>query len=127
MITEVKYVEVNNLDFSLIIMIIGIIAIIISFFVKDSVKKLEKEVEELSFTMYQETSTLKRRLKTVEEELLIEGTKVSAPKKVAKPVIHEIIKNQVMELHRQGYSLLEISKRSSLTIEEVKMVIGGGK
>lgn len=127
MITEVKYVEVNNLDFSLIIMIIGIIAIIISFFVKDSVKKLEKEVEELSFTMYQETSTLKRRLKTVEEELLIEGTKVSAPKKVAKPVIHEIIKNQVMELHRQGYSLPEISKRSSLTIEEVKMVIGGGK
>lgn len=127
MLIEVNYVEVKSLDYSIIIMIIGIILIIVSFFVKDSVKKIEKEVEELSFTMYQETSTLKRRIKTVEEELLIEGTKVSVPKKVSKPVIHEIIKNQVMELHRQGYSLPEISKRSSLTIEEVKTVIGGGK
>ena len=127
MIIEAKYVEVNSLDYSIIIMIIGIILIIASFFVKDSGKKLEKEVEDLSFTLYQETSTIKRRLKTVEEELLIEGTKVSVPKKVSKPVIHEIIKNQVMELHRQGYSLPEISKRSSLTIEEVKTVIGGVK
>jgi hypothetical protein len=109
-------------------MVIGIILIIVSFFVKDSVKKMETEMEDLSFTLYQETSALKRRLKIVEEELLIETTKITPPaKQKTKPVIHEIIKSQVLELHKQGYSLLEISKRSSLTIDEVKSVIGGGK
>lgn len=120
--------EVNTMDFSIIIMIIGILLIVISFFAKDSRKKVESEVEELSFTLYQETSAIKRRLKVVEEELLIESTKITIPKKTpVKPVVHEIIKIQVLELHKQGYSLNEIIKRSSLTEEEVKYVLGGGK
>ncbi|MEK4486472.1 hypothetical protein MHH81_12900 [Psychrobacillus sp. FSL H8-0484] len=116
------------MDFSIIIMIIGILLIVISFFVKDSSKKVETEVEELSFTLYQETSAIKRRLKVVEEELMIESTKLTIPKKapIKKPIIHEIIKNQVLELHKQGYSLKDISIRSSLTVEEVKSVVGGG-
>jgi len=108
-------------------MIIGIILIGLSFLIKDSSKKVEAEVEELSFSLYQETSALKRRLKVIEEELLIESTKMTSPKKnTKKPVVHEIIKSQVLELHKQGYSLKEISTRSSLTIEEVQLVIGGG-
>ena len=115
------------MDLSIIIMILGVLLIALSFFIKDTSKKVETEVEDLSFTVYQETSALKRRLKVIEEELLIEPIN-SAPKKSAsavKPVIHEIIKSQVLELHKQGYSLKDISSRSSLTIEEVKSVIGG--
>ena len=116
------------MDFSIIIMIIGIVLIVISFFFKDSSKKVESELEELSFTVYQETSTIKRRLKVIEEELLIESTKVTTPSiNQTKRTIHDIIKNQVLELHKQGFSLNEISVRSSLTIDEVKYVIGGGK
>lgn len=116
------------MDFSVIIMIIGIVLIVISFFLKDSSKKVEAELEDLSLTVYQETSALKRRLKVVEEELLIEPTKVPfTVKKQATPNIHDIIKNQVLELHKQGYSLSEISARSSLTIDDIKYVIGGGK
>ena len=115
------------MDYSIIIMVIGIILVIVSFFVKDSVKKMETEMEDLSFTLYQETSAIKRRLKIVEEEILMETSKIILPvKQKTKPVIHEIIKSQVLELHKQGYSLREISKRSSLTIDEVKSVIGGG-
>lgn len=116
------------MDFSIIIMIIGVVLIAISFFFKDSSKKVESELEDLSFTVYQESNAIKRRLKVVEEELLIESTKVSIPlKKQMRPVIHDIIKNQVLELHKQGYSLKEISVRSSLTIDDIKYVIGGGK
>lgn len=115
------------MDFSVIIMIIGILLIGLSFLLKDSRKKVEAEVEELSFSLYQETSALKRRLKVIEEELLIESTKMTSPKKsTKKTVVHEIIRNQVLELHKQGYSLKEISTRSSLTVEEVQSVIGGG-
>lgn len=121
-------IEVNFMEFSIIIMIIGIVLIAISFFFKDSSKKVETELEDLSFTVYQETSSIKRRLKVVEEELLIESTKIQLPvKKQTKPIIHDIIKNQVLELHKQGYSLKEISTRSSLSIDDIKYVIGGGK
>jgi len=109
---------------SLIIMIVGIILIVLSFFIKDSNKKTEKEVEELSFSFYQETSALKRRIKIIEEELMIDQGK-PLPRAKAAPVIHEILKNQVLELHKQGYTLEEISVRSSLTIEQIKTVIGG--
>ncbi|MBD7943877.1 hypothetical protein MKZ20_11605 [Psychrobacillus sp. FSL K6-2684] len=114
------------MDFSIIIIIIGIILMALSFFIKDGSKKVEAEVEDLSFTLYQETSALKRRLKVIEEELLIDPIKTAPKKNVAtKPVVHAIIKNQVLELHKQGYSLKDISSRSSLTVEEVKSVIGG--
>lgn len=117
------------MDLSIIIMILGVLLIALSFFVKDASKKVESEVEDLSFTVYQETSALKRRLKVIEEELLIEPI-TTAPKKgttTVRPAVHEIIKSQVLELHKQGYSLKDISNRSSLTIEEVKSVIGGNR
>ncbi|RKJ29941.1 hypothetical protein D7X33_42060, partial [Butyricicoccus sp. 1XD8-22] len=60
------------MDFSIILMIIGIVCVVISFFLKDSSKKIEKDLEELSISIYQETNSLKRRLKVVEEELLLE-------------------------------------------------------
>ncbi|ACA41111.1 hypothetical protein ACE1MS_14690 [Lysinibacillus sp. fkY74-1] len=60
------------LDLSIILMIFGILLMIVSFFFKNSSKKVEKDVEELSISIFQETNNLKRRLKIVEEELLLE-------------------------------------------------------
>lgn len=60
------------MELSIILMIIGIFFIIISLFLRDSAKKVEKEVEELSISIFQETNQLKRRLKIVEEELMLE-------------------------------------------------------
>lgn len=64
--------EVKLLDLSIILMIVGILLIIASFFFKNSAKKVEQDVEELSISIFQETNNLKRRLKIVEEELLLE-------------------------------------------------------
>lgn len=41
-------------------------------FPKRFFKKVEQELEELSISIYQETNSLKKRLKIVEEELLLE-------------------------------------------------------
>ena len=60
------------MDISIILMGIGILCIIISFFLKDKTNALEKELEELSINAFQETNSLKRRLKIVEEELLVD-------------------------------------------------------
>ncbi len=124
------------MDLSLILIIVGIIIFIASFFVGNQSKQLEKDVEELSLNFYQETHQLKRRLKAVEEELLIEPQmtfgkqkkKVNLKEnaKVTIHGIHQILISQVMTLHKQGYNIDEISKRSSLTLEQIQAIISSG-
>ena len=146
------------MDASLIVMVIGIVLIILSFFIKDSSKKTERDLEELSISIYQETNSIKRRLKIAEEELLLEPNfKVQAPKVQAKPSpmatfqqvaeqvkaahamnesvqqaapktkpVNSILVSQVMELNRQGLSIEEISKRSTLTPEQIQGILSNG-
>ncbi|WP_350224343.1 hypothetical protein [Lysinibacillus sp. fls2-241-R2A-57] len=144
------------LDLSIILMIVGILLIIVSFFFKNSAKKVEQDVEELSISIFQETNNLKRRLKIVEEELLLEPEfqvkSNSAPNKMQNPKvqqvmqavqqaaqaskagqglpqtkpIHQIIVSQVLELNKQGLSVADISIRSNLTEEQVRQVIANG-
>lgn len=146
--------EVIDMDLSIILMILGILLILISLFMKNSTKKIEQDVEELSISIFQETNNLKRRLKMVEEELLLEPDfQVKSPKvqnhKVQqvmqavqhaashssiKPVqttqskkpIHQIIVSQVLELNKQGLAIPDISIRSNLTEEQVREVIANG-
>lgn len=133
------------MDYSIILMVIGVICIIISFFLKDTSKKLEQDLEELSLSIYQETNSLKKRLKIVEEELLLEPnftmkTTVSAkkPKESVPQAAHsqnksiaqkknyqvnEILVNQVIQLNKQGYPIEEISKMSTLTNAQIIAIL----
>lgn len=153
-----------------IIMSVGILIIIVSFFVKDRAQQLEKDVEDLSINIYQETNTLKRRLKIVEEELLVDpsfrvsaddATHTATPKATTiqkkspmetfqqvaaqvqaqkavkaytppmQPVqassnekpIHSILISQVLELNKQGLSIDEISKRSTLSHDQIHSIL----
>ena len=116
-----------------ILMILGLIAIVLSFFLKDGTKQTEKQLDDLSISVFQETNNLKKRLKIVEEELLLEPQfhvkKPSAMKSTTpsstKP-IHDILKSQVIALNKQGLSIDEISKRSTLTEEQVRYVLATG-
>ena len=144
------------MDASLIVMVIGLVFIILSFFIKDSSKKTEQDLEDLSISIYQETNSIKRRLKIVEEELLLEPNfKVQAPKAQVKPSpmatfqqvagqvkaaqaisqqqaatstkpVNNILVSQVIELNKQGLSIEEISKRSTLTPEQIQGILSNG-
>ncbi len=148
------------MDISLIVMGVGIFFIILSFFFKDPAKRLEKELEDLSINIYQETNGLKRRLKMVEEELLLEpnfkvqpAAKPKPPSQQAKPSpmttfqqvaaqvqaeqakknaqqptqkVHSILMNQVLELNKQGLTIEEISRLSTLPPHQVKQIIENG-
>lgn len=137
------------MDFSTILMIVGIICIVLSFFLKDNSKKVEKDLEELSISIFQETNAIKRRLKVVEEELLLEPSfqvkspKVSnefmeAYKQIAttkqaqmssiqtnsnKRPINEILVRQVIELNKQGYPIDQISKMSTLSEDQIMTIL----
>lgn len=107
------------MDIELILLGIGIICIILSFFIGNSRRNNEEEIENISISLHQETNQLKKRLKAIEEELMISvGPVTNEQRRKTKPV-HEIIINQILSLKAQGYSIPEIAKRSSLSNEEV--------
>ena len=115
------------MDLAIILLIIGLISTLASFFVGSSSSKHAEEIEKVSISLHQETHNLKKRLKVVEEELMIGVGHLSTPppknkKAMAKPV-HNIIVNQILSLHEQGYSIADIAKRSSLSTNEVLAVL----
>lgn len=142
------------MDISLIVMGVGIVLIILSFFLRDPAKRVERELEDLSINIYQETNNMKRRLKIVEEELLLEPNFKVQPQKPAQapqqspmetfqqvaaqvqaskvvkskpaPKVHSILISQVLELSKQDLTIDEISKLSTLPPEQVKSIIANG-
>ncbi|MEK4229940.1 hypothetical protein [Solibacillus sp. FSL H8-0538] len=147
------------MDLESILMIVGIFFIAVSLFFKDKAKKVENDLEDLSINIYQEANSLKRRLKIVEEELMLEPNfQVSSPKSVqikqqqsmdafqqvaaqvragqapqavplqpsATKPINSILVSQVIALNKQGLSIEEISKRSTLSAGQIQSILASG-
>ncbi|WP_237658446.1 hypothetical protein [Ureibacillus xyleni] len=109
---------------------------------------MEQELEDLSISIYQETNALKKRLKVVEEELLLEPNfNVKSPVSTKKQMdtykqqvptksfktsqtkqtqINEILVAQVIALNKQGYPIDEISKMSTLSNEQIQSILQNG-
>lgn len=130
------------MDVGLLLMAVGLVIIILSFFLKDPSKKVAKDVENLSMSIYQETNQLNKRIKALEEEMMVDTAvafkkgmtpSVTAAKKAYAPQatkhINPIILSQVLALNKQGLSITEIGTRSNLSEAEVIAVITehGGK
>ncbi|MBS4194688.1 hypothetical protein [Lederbergia citri] len=108
----------------IILLSLAVLLFVISFFQSDKVKVLEKEVEQLSMNMLQDHYLMKKRLKVLEEELLIGQSFINdSPKHEKTREPNEILKNHVLALYNQGLDIQQISKQSSLSVETVKDII----
>lgn len=108
---------------------LAIVLLIISFFSKDKVAKLEEDLEQMTITYMQDIYQLKKKVKILEEEFVIQDdpvppvkTKSLVTSNEVEP-IHEILKSQVLSLYSQGLSLDQIARQSSLTKEQTMSVI----
>lgn len=110
---------------------LAIILLIISFFKQDKVAKLEEDLEQMTITYMQDIYQLKKKVKILEEEFVIQDgpihTEPAKYKATLSPnerePIHKILKSQVLALYSQGLSLDQIAKQSSLTKEQTLSVI----
>ncbi|MEH6946193.1 hypothetical protein V7068_03830 [Bacillus sp. JJ634] len=108
---------------------LAIVLLLISFIKKDKVAKLEEELEQVTLTHMQDIFQLKKKVKILEEELLIQDEpnyrSTSIPYQPLSTIqpINEIIKSQVAALYHQGRSLEQIEKQSTLTKEQIIQVI----
>ncbi|MGE7683410.1 hypothetical protein [Peribacillus simplex] len=108
---------------------LAIVLLIISFFGKDKVAKLEEDLEQMTLTYIQDIYQLKKKVKILEEEFVIQDDPVPPVKNKSTvnsndiEPIHEILKSQVLSLYSQGLSLDQIARQSSLTKEQTISVI----
>ncbi|MGV3488856.1 MAG: hypothetical protein ACO1OC_09760 [Tuberibacillus sp.] len=56
----------------LVLIVIGLILLIVSFFKEDSIKQLEDQIEGTSVTVMQELYKVKKKIRVLEEEMMIE-------------------------------------------------------
>ncbi|UYY97306.1 hypothetical protein OJ967_17920 [Peribacillus frigoritolerans] len=108
---------------------LAIVLLIISFFGKDKVAKLEEDLEQMTLTYMQDIYQLKKKVKILEEEFVIQDDPVPSVKDQSTVTpndtepIHEILKSQVLSLYSQGLTLDQIARQSSLTKEQTISVI----
>ncbi|MCU9613882.1 hypothetical protein OEV98_09950 [Caldibacillus lycopersici] len=100
---------------------VGIILFILSFFLPNRTKEIKNELEQLSLQLFQETYQIKRRLKILEEELLIPNNSVHKKNPYISP--NQIIINQVQLLYQQGLPIEKIARQSALSVEEVIAIL----
>lgn len=55
----------------LILIIIGLVALALSYYKQDSIKQVESQLEENSITMMQELYKVKKKIHVLEEEMMI--------------------------------------------------------
>ncbi|MFS0780919.1 hypothetical protein [Bacillus sp. 1P06AnD] len=109
---------------TIILISIAIILFLLSFFVPDRFKQLEKNVEELSLQHVQDIYQLKKKMRILEEELMAPEALGYGNKMVdTSPKINEILKSQVLALYAQGHSIEEISSRSTLSHKEIENIL----
>ncbi|MBA2873484.1 DUF6115 domain-containing protein [Thermaerobacillus caldiproteolyticus] len=114
------------MEYTMIALIgIAFVLFIFSFFAKDHMKNIEEQLDHLTLSLAQETYQIKKRLKVLEEELLMNEEEVVeiARKWPANSFSSE--KERILALYKQGLSYEQIARESGLTLEEVKMILRG--
>ncbi|MGP3609429.1 hypothetical protein [Anoxybacteroides rupiense] len=106
--------------------IISLLLLAASFFGKDQIKSLEEQIDHLTLSLAQETYQLKKRLKILEEELLINEEKpFSLTEKIKDDSPLASSYARVWALYKKGLSAEQIARETSLTAEEVRMILRG--
>jgi Mor family transcriptional regulator len=112
---------------SIIISLVALAALLLglSFFLKDPYKELREEIDQLTIQQIQDLYQIKKKLKVLEEELLVNDSIMEKQSSFnsGKKQIHDIIKNQVWSLAQQGMDINQIAKQSSLSNQEVQDII----
>lgn len=98
----------------------ALILFVVSFIFPNRTKELKEEIEQLSMKVYEENYQIKKRLRLLEEELLIAD---DFPKRDVPAPFHPIIVNQVKLLHKEGVPIGQIARQAALTEEEVYTIL----
>lgn len=101
---------------------LSILLFIISFLKKDRNKEVEAQIENFSITLMQEIYQLKKKIKVLEEEILI-GQDDRYFTNSQDPII-TYDRDKILALYEDGHSLEEIEDITGLSIEKIQEILG---
>ncbi len=101
---------------------IAIILFIVSFLIKDRNKEVEKQIENFSITLMQEIYQLKKKIKVLEEEILIGQDERYFTNHSTTPS-QTVDRDKVLSLYEEGYSLEEIEGLTNLNREQIDQLL----
>ncbi|MDQ0351024.1 3-oxoacyl-[acyl-carrier-protein] synthase III [Alkalibacillus filiformis] len=111
------------------LLVIGLVLLIISFFMNSRFKEIETELEQLSMDHIQNQYVMNNKLKVLEEELLT-GTinlgeyssQHSKNDDLFKQKEPTVVK-RVVGLFEDGYSFKEIEEQTGLSQDDIKVIV----
>ena len=106
------------------LVLLSLLLLVLSFFAKDKMKTLEEQIDHLTISFAQETYQIKKKLKVLEEELLVSDDSVSElfNNKPSQNTFDSEVE-RVFFLYTKGLPYEQIAKETSLTTEEVRMIL----
>lgn len=105
------------------IIVIGLVLLICSFFMKDKLSDLEDQLEQFSISTMQDTYQMKKKIKILEEELLTENLGDHGSSIPASVENKPLLIQKVYHLHEQGFSPEDISKQTNLDRHDVQTIL----
>lgn len=103
---------------SISLIVISAVLIVLSFFQRDKIKELEEEVEQLSMEVVQDKYKLERKIKVLEEELLV-GPSPSESFKSGQASEEEV----AISLYQKGYTAQQIAQFTSTPLAKVQTML----
>lgn len=91
---------------------------ILSFFSKDRYKQIEKQQENISIQFMQEIYQLKKKVKVLEEEYMIEGGNGASMKQSSR-TRNIVSRDDVLAMYEEGYSVEDIASMSEYSEKDV--------
>ncbi len=114
------------------LILVAIFLLILSFFTGSRTKELEEQIEQLSLNFMQETYQLKKKMKVLEEELLIDEVDLKPSsdafknKTAPSPQYSDGLfasQDRVFRLSENGYSAQEIARHTARPVSEIEEVM----
>ncbi|KGX88882.1 hypothetical protein [Pontibacillus litoralis] len=113
----------------LTLFVVSIALYLLSFPMKSKIKDLEQQIDQLSLRNLQDNYQLKKKIKVIEEELLINdwGTNLTSSNKVemtntsamAETMNQAPLVNKVLHMFENGYTTAEIAQATSLKEHDI--------
>lgn len=103
------------------LLIFAMLLLLLSFFRKDKLNEIEEQVDQLSLTLMHETYQLKKKMKILEEELLINEQEIPKPISPIRDE-NENSNEYILAQVKKGMALDQIAKESGLPTEEVRLL-----
>lgn len=100
------------------LLVVSIVLIAFSYFQREPIKEVEKDLETLQLSAMQEIYKLKKKMKVLEEELLETNIVVRKHSEIDSSIARQIISK-----HQNGMSPEAIARAEHVSVEDVNMII----